>query len=149
MKKFSKTLRGYNPDEVNAFLDEIISQVEKMVVEIKTKDKQIIEHIQEKNMLNEHISRYKASEETMNKTIVAAQDSGEHIRRLAKQESELIINEARKNANRIVNDALLRAEKMEYETNNMRKNVSTFKKRLRGIVESQLEIIDDIEILDI
>ena len=30
MDKFNRTLRGYDPDEVNQFLDQVIKQVEKM-----------------------------------------------------------------------------------------------------------------------
>ncbi len=149
MEKFNKTLRGYNPKEVNAFLDEVIGQVEKMVLEIKEKDKQLFSFQDHIKTLETQVERYKAIEHTLNKTIVAAQDSGEHIRRIAKQESDLIVGEARKNANRIVNEALLRAEKIEYHTNLMRKNVSVFKNRLRNVIESQLEVIDDIEILEI
>ena len=35
MEKFNRTLRGYDPDEVNKFLDQVIKQVEGMVEEIK------------------------------------------------------------------------------------------------------------------
>jgi cell division initiation protein len=148
MKKFSKTLRGYNPKEVNAFLDEIIGQVEKMVAENKAKNSMISDLKKQINEIEEQINRYKAMEVTMNKTIVAAQDSGEQIRRIARQESDLIVNEARKNANRIVNDSLLRAEKIEYTAANLRKNISLLKKRLKSILESQLELVEDIETLD-
>ena len=37
MEKFNRTLRGYDPVEVNAFLDQVIGQVEKMVSEVKLK----------------------------------------------------------------------------------------------------------------
>ena len=37
MEKFTRTLRGYDPDEVNAFIDQVISQVELMVKDIKVK----------------------------------------------------------------------------------------------------------------
>ena len=149
MEKFNKTLRGYNPKEVNAFLDEVIGQVEQMVAEIKQKDKQLLENKAHILKLEEQLNRYKSIEKTLNTTIVAAQDSSEQIRRLAKQESEMIVSEARKNANRIVNEALLRAEKTEHEANAVRKNVSVFKRKLRGIIETQLELVDDIEILDL
>ena len=33
MEKFSRTLRGYNPEEVNEFLDNVIKQVEQIVSE--------------------------------------------------------------------------------------------------------------------
>jgi cell division initiation protein len=85
----------------------------------------------------------------MNKTIVAAQDSGEQIRRIARQESDIILTEARSNANRIVSDALMRAEKTEFEAAQLRKNVTIFKRKLRSVIESQLDMVDDIETLDL
>ncbi|MDD3048446.1 MAG: DivIVA domain-containing protein [Bacilli bacterium] len=145
MDKFNKTLRGYNPVEVNAFLDEVIGQVEKLVSDRKAKDAKFVEMEKLISDLQEQVERYKAVEITLNKTIVAAQDSGEHIRRIARQESDMIVNEARKNSNRIINDSLLRAEKIEYESLNLQRNMSLFKKRLRGIIESQLELVDEID----
>lgn len=144
MKKFNRTLRGYDPKEVNAFLDEVIGEVEKLVADKKLKEKKIVDLQNNVNDLGEQINRYKAMEVTMNKTIVAAQDSGEQIRRMARQESDMIIDEARKNSSRIVNDALLRAERVEADALTLQKNISLFKKRLRGIIESQLELVDDI-----
>ena len=42
MDKFNCTLRGYDKNEVNAFIDDIITRVEKMVKEIDEKDKKIL-----------------------------------------------------------------------------------------------------------
>ena len=42
MEKFNRTIRGYDPEEVNAFLDKVITQVEAMVNEIKQKDQEIL-----------------------------------------------------------------------------------------------------------
>ncbi len=149
MEKFNKAFRGYNPKEVNAFVDEVIGYIEKMV-DNKAKDKQMIIALKEANeKLEEQVNRYKMIETTLNKTIVAAQDNSEHIRKIAKQESTLIVNEARRNANLIINEALLRAEKIEFETNNMKKRMVLFKRKLRSVIEAQLEMVDEIEILDI
>ena len=41
MEKFNRTLRGYDPVEVNAFVDQFIGQVEKMVSEGRAKDAKI------------------------------------------------------------------------------------------------------------
>ena len=41
MEKFNRTLRGYDPDEVNTFLDNVITRVEQMVSEIEKKDAEI------------------------------------------------------------------------------------------------------------
>ena len=57
MKKFKRSIRGYNREEVNAFVSEVIDQVEKMVAQIKEKDMQI-------QALNTTLSKYKNMEET-------------------------------------------------------------------------------------
>ena len=41
MEKFNRTANGYDPDEVNAFLDQVINQVEKIVGELKARDARI------------------------------------------------------------------------------------------------------------
>ena len=42
MQKFSRTLHGYNPDEVNSFLDDVISQVESMIESNRQKNEEIM-----------------------------------------------------------------------------------------------------------
>ena len=54
MEKFNRTLRGYDPIEVNQFLDQVIRQVERMVNDIKVKDARIaeLEVMEEENILD-------------------------------------------------------------------------------------------------
>ncbi|MEI3530040.1 MAG: DivIVA domain-containing protein [Bacilli bacterium] len=148
MEKFNRTLRGYDPVEVNQFLDQVIKQVEKMVNEMKDKDARIkeLEALEEENMaLKEKLVQYTRTEETLNKAILMAQKTSDQMRLAAHRESELIVDDAKKNANRIVNEALLRAEKTEMEADMLKRNINVFKRRLKDIVESQLEVIKDIE----
>ena len=148
MEKFTRTLRGYDPVEVNAFIDQVIGQVEIMVNDIKSKNKKIAELSsleEENNRLKEKLAQYERMEGTLNRAIVMAEKTSEQIKLNAHHESESILNDAKRNANRIVNDALLRAEKTEMEANMLRRNVTIFKRRLKDIVEAQLEIVNDIE----
>ena len=78
-----------------------------------------------------------------------AQEVGENIRRTARREAKIIIDEANRNANRIINDALIRNEKIEMKTENAERNLRIFKNRLRKIVEQQLEVVEEIEILEV
>lgn len=152
MEKFSRTLRGYNPDEVNRFLDKIINQVENIVAENKEKDLKLAQMEKlalENEQLKEKIEQYERLEATLNKAIMMAQKTSEQIKLAAHDESELLIDEAKKNANRIVNEALLRAEKTEHEANLLRRNINIFKKRVRDIVEAQLEVVDEFDKIDI
>ena len=39
----------------------------------------------------------------------------------------------------------MRAEKIEYDTKRLQKNVDLFKKRLRDIIETQLSLVEEID----
>lgn len=155
MEKFSRVLRGYDPEEVNAFLDQVIRQVEAMVEEIKEKDAIIKKRDSEIEALNsqmgevthlqEKLSQYERIEGTLNRAIIMAQKTSDQIKSTAHRESEIILEDAKKNASRIVNEALLKAEKTEMETTILRRNINVFKRKLKDIIESQLEIVEDIE----
>ncbi len=152
MEKFSRTLRGYDPDEVNDFLDKIIGQVEDIVRENKEKDKRIAE-LENMGRENEHLKdqlqQYERTEATLNRAIMMAQKTSEQIKLAAHHESEILIEEAKQNANRIVNEALLRAEKTEREANLLRRNINIFKRRVKDIVEAQLDVVNEFENIDL
>ncbi len=138
MKKFKKTFRGYKVDEVNSFVCEVVSHVEGMINEIKDKNKEIL-------LLKEEIKKYKRMEDSLNKSILMAQETSEQMRKIARVEAENIINDAKKNANKIVSTALDKASKIESESQTIKKNINIYKSRIRNIIEQQLEIIDDID----
>ena len=158
MEKFNRTLRGYDPEEVNAFLDQVISRVETMVSDIDKKNKLIksqnekINHLQaqvdESKTMQEKLAQYERMESTLNKAFIMAQKTSDQLKVAAHRESEVIMDDAKKNASRIVNEALLRAEKIENDAMMTKRNINLLKRRLKNIIESQLEIIDDIDKLD-
>lgn len=152
MEKFSRTLRGYDPDEVNDFLDKIIKQVENIVNESKLKDKKMAEFEkldQENKRLKEKLEQYERTEATLNRAIMMAQKTSEQIKLAAHHESEILIEEAKQNANRIVNEALLRAEKTEREATLLRRNINIFKRRVKDIVEAQLDVVSEFDHIDL
>ena len=152
MEKFSQALRGYDKTEVNTFLDKVISQVEYMVKDIKEKEEKLDQYSAMENeyiTLKEKVAQYERMEETLKKAILMAEKTSEQIKLTAYQERDIIVNDAKKNASRIVNDALLKAEQVENEADSLRRNVVIFKKRLKDIIETQLEIVDDIEKIEL
>lgn len=152
MEKFNRVVRGYDPNEVNAFLDEVIKKVELMVKDMKEKDRKIEElsRLEKENqLLRGKLEQYRRTEETMNRAIFMAQKTSEQMRLNAHNERETIIDEAKRNANRIINEALLKAEKTEREADALKRNIVVFKKRVKDIIETQLEVVDQIEILDL
>ncbi len=155
MEKFTKTAYGYDPNEVNRFLDNIIKQVSKMVNLIKEKDEairlrdqkilELQKMIAKTNGMREKIAQYERMESTLNKAIIMAQKTSDQIKQNAYRESEMLVENAKKNASRIVNEALMEAEKAEIEANRIRRNIIVYKRKLKDLLQAQLDMIEDIE----
>lgn len=142
MKKFSREFNGYNKAEVNDFLNNVIRQTEVILKKIENQKQEIDE-------LKKQIIHYQDIERSLNLALNNAQSVGDNIRRIASEESKLIIEDAKRNASRIVNDALIRNERIELKTQQAERNLRVFKNRLRSIVEQQLEVVEEIETLEV
>ena len=88
-------------------------------------------------------------EENLKRAILMAEKTSEQIKLTAYQERDIIVTDAKKNANRIVNEALLKAEEVQKETDTLRRNIIIFKRRLKEALSTQAELIEDIEKIEL
>ena len=142
MEKFSTSFSGYKKEEVNKYIDDVIKEVENMINNMKSKDLEI-------EKLKSELEHYKNLESTFNRALLLAEDSGQQIRNTARNESQHIIEDARRNADRIINNALIQADNTKRDSERLKRNIITFKRRLRDILETQMNLVDDIDRLDI
>ncbi len=142
MDKFSIEDKGYSIAEVNKFVDDVILQTESNLDKLRKSHEEL-------DNLRKEVSHYKEIEKDLQTALNKAEQGSNDIRKSALQEKEVIINEARKNASRIVNDALLRAERAEIKAETLERNVRIFKKKLKLVVEQQLAVVEEIEDLHV
>ncbi|WP_106497691.1 DivIVA domain-containing protein [Lentibacillus sp. Marseille-P4043] len=143
-KEFTRSWRGYDEDEVNEFLDQVIKDYEMTIREKKD--------LQEKvEQLNEKLGHFTNIETTLNKSILVAQETAEEVKGNATKESKLIIKEAEKNADRIINEALDKSRRISMDVEELKKQAKVFRTRLKMLIEAQLDMIgtdDWDELLD-
>jgi len=142
MNKFDKSINGYNINQVNSFVDDVVKNVDDMITKLKEKDLEI-------DRLNKELEHYKKMDETLNRAVLIAEEASTKYKNNSLNESDLIIKEAKKNANRIINDALMKAESIEQESSRLRRNIVTYKRRLRSILDEQSQLIDDLDKVDL
>ena len=142
MEKFSREPDGYNKEEVNKFIDDVIVQTEAVITRVKTQQDEI-------KTLKKEIEYYKKLEGTLKSALLNAEKASNDIKKNAIEESKIIVMDAKRNASHIINDALLRAEKIEIKADTLERNIITFKRKLKLIVEQQLAVVEDIEELDL
>ena len=141
MKKFETVFRGYDKVQVQMFLDDVIKNYEILLEKSKRTEAENLKLKTE----NEY---YKKIEDTMNRAIYNAENMGDQIKSSARKEAESLMLEARHNANRIINDALLKAEKAQNHADQLKRNTSILKRRLRQIIENQLAVIEEMDNVD-
>ena len=141
MKKFDTVFRGYDKVQVQRFLDDVIKNYELLLDKSKKTE-------EENQLLKEQLAYYQRIEDTMNRAIYTAESAGDQIKSSARREANTMINEARRNANRIINDALLKAERAQNHADQLKRNTNILKRRLRQIIESQLEVIEEMDKVD-
>lgn len=134
-KEFSRKIRGYDEDEVNEFLDQVIKDYEALIRENKELTAQL-ESIQEK------VNHFKMMEETLSKTIVVAQEAADEMKANAKKEAQLIIREAEKNADRIINESLAKSRKIALDSEELKKQAIIYRTRFRSLLEAQLDLLN-------
>ncbi|MBF8982215.1 DivIVA domain-containing protein [Lutibacter sp. B2] len=135
-KEFKKSMRGYKESEVDAFLDEVIVDYEKIFKEKNDlKDKM--------DILNEQIEKYKVLERTLNNTLVIAQSTAEEVAKNAQKQAEFIIVEAEAKGIKIIESANNQVYRIQREYEEVKKQMHIFKTRFKTLLEAQLESIYD------
>ena len=142
VRKFDRSINGYNVAQVNAFVDDVVDKVDDMITKMKQKDLEI-------ERLTNELEHYKKMDATINRAVVIAGEAASKYKTSSLNESDAIVTEAKKNANRIINDALLKAEKYEEDAARLRRNIVAYKRRMKNLIDQQSEIIDDLDKVDI
>lgn len=135
-KEFTKGFRGYDEDEVNEFLDQVIKDYEMILREKKELEEKL-------NELNGRLGHFNNIEETLNKSIIVAQEAAEEVKRNSQKEAKLIIKEAEKNADRIINESLSKARKIALEIEDLKKQSKVFRTRFKMLIEAQLDMLNN------
>ena len=137
-KRFSKQMmNGYSVEEVDDFLDELTADYSKNYKE----NSELKSKVEE---LNKSLEHYKSIESTLNNTLVMAQSTAEDIKKVAQQQADQIINEAKSNAQKQVdelnNELILKTK----EVDDVKKQFDIYKAKMESLLISQLELLKDI-----
>lgn len=137
-KKFSKQMmNGYSVEEVDDFLDDLTvdyTKNYKEATELKAKVEE----------LTQSLEHYKAIEETLQSTLLIAQTTAEDVKKVAQQQAEQIINEAKgsakKQAEQLDNEIMTKKKELE----DIKKQFDIYKAKMESLLISQLELLKDI-----
>ncbi len=138
INKFNTSIQGYKKEEVNEFVKEVTNEYENMLHKLKNSCEMI-------ETLKNELKHYKSIEATLNRAILVAEESTSNIKKAAYDESKVIIEDAKRNATKVINNALQKAERIESDAESLRRKITIYKRRFRDLVEQQLDEIEQFD----
>ncbi len=134
-KEFKKSLQGYDRNEVNEFLDEIIETLEDENTVRTALQGDIAE-------LRERLSHFKTMEESLQSTLLLAQRTADEVKAAAHKEADLIKQEARLTAEREISALSSRIDETRREAQRHHDTAEKAKSELRSLLMSHLSLIE-------
>ncbi len=134
-KKFSKqVMHGYNVDEVDEFLDEVLLDYEKNYKMATELSKKVDE-------LTNSLEHYKTIENTLQNTLVMAQTTADEVKSVAKQQADQILIEAKSNAQKALDELSQEVRMKQMALDDVKKQFDIYKAKMESLLISQLELL--------
>jgi cell division initiation protein len=137
-QEFGKTMRGYNTEEVRAFLETVADQFDALQREVNVLSEKVVQ-------LETRLTDFQAMEKTLKETLVKAEESSKQARDDSRREAEIVVREAEVQAQRILSDAHSELERLNSEVIMLKSRKEAFIKKLKYLLQSQTELIDILE----
>ena len=136
-KDFPKKMRGYDPDEVDDFLDAVIKDYSALMKENQTLKSKI-------GMLTKTVENYKSIEESMTRSVEMAKQTAKDMKENASAEAQMIINNAKLDASRLAKQIEDEHIKRHQVMLRVKSETDMFKARIKSMCDGLVKMLDDI-----
>src|SRR5687768_5993169 len=134
---FSRVIKGYNADEVRAYLHLVAEEIERLVRE---NDR----YARENAMLREDLEGHSNRERILKDTLLSAQKVAEDLTTNARKEAELIVKDAELLAERLIGQAMQRVGDLERSITDLKIE----RRSVRNKLQSTLDVVQQMVVLD-
>ena len=134
---FSRALKGYNVDEIRAYLQLIAEEIERLL-------KDVDRLARENAMLREDLDEHNARERILKDTLLSAQKVSEDVKANAQKEAELIVKDAELLSERLTSQAMARLADLERTIQDLKME----RKMARNKLQTTIDTIQQLLMLD-
>jgi len=146
-KDFKRSFRGYNEDEIDDFLDQVVNDYEKLFRE-NDRLKESLAHAQKEN------EKYQQLEQNLKDTLLVAQKTAEEVTSNARKNAEETrentakecankLQEAEMKASKTIEDAKNKAQVIVAEYDRLVREKNNFLRKVKVTMESELAVINE------
>ena len=135
-KRFTKTLKGYNVEEVDDFLDQLTLEYEKLY-------KENAEYRDQADKYQKDLEHYRNVEHTLQNTLVMAQTTAEDIKSMAQIQADQITRDAQNDARKAVDELNKEEFEIRRRLEDLKRQFDVYKAKMEALLISQLELLQD------
>jgi len=134
-QEFTKKMRGYDPDEVQNFLESLAEELDKLNIENESLKSEV-------DSLTEQVNEFKKIEKNLQDTLLSAQESSAKSMEATKKQTSLMIREAELKASQIIEKARESTNDIRNAVVNLREEKDLILAKLKAIVSSQANLLE-------
>lgn len=131
---FSRALKGYQVDEVRAYLHLIAEEIERLL-------KDVDRFSRENAMLREELDDHSQRERILKDTLLSAQKVSEDVKANARKEAELIVKDAELLSERLVSQAMARVADLEKSIQDLKIERHAARNKLQSTLDTVQQMI--------
>jgi len=132
---FKRALRGYDPVEVDEFLDRVADSLQAYA-------ERCVELERELERLKEQIREYKGMKDSLQEALLMAQKSADERVKAAEKQAEAIVAEARAQAERLLKEAEDHSNVIKEEMSRLQRTKQDFIAEFRALITRYQNLID-------
>ncbi len=140
-QSFKKSFRGIDPEEVQAFLEMIAEEFERL-------NRENLEFKGRERTLESEVQRYRDLEETLQQTLRTAQRAADNVHENAKKEARLIVKEADIRGNHAIEKARNHVQMIRNEIVELKNQRDQFASRLQALIQAQQDSLAQVTFSD-
>jgi cell division initiation protein len=138
-QEFNRSVRGYAVEEVDAFLERVADELER-VHQDNTKLRDQLKG------LEASLAEYRRMEKNIEKTLMAATQASEDMTKNAEDRRDLIVKEAELRAEEVIAEAQRRRDEIKGEITSLGQQRTTYITEMRAFLQAQLNLLDELEL---
>jgi len=137
-KKFSMNKKGFEPDEVTEFMEQVRETLEELIRENHERKGILAERDRE-------IERLRSEEDAVKETLMVARKFSEDMNGSARREADLLLGEARLDAQRVLSQAHDEHRELLQEVIHLKSVRLQHLSEMRAVLETQNRLIEEAE----
>ena len=134
-QEFNKSFRGYDPEEVQAFLDKLADEFD----DLQKENESLKEELENAKV---HLAEFRRIEKNLQDTLLKAQESSSKAIDSVKKQTNLMVKEAEIKANQTLEKARENADEIRDAVIKLREERNLLISKLKAMIDSQAHLFE-------